>query len=38
MQNYTNFAKVSKDSLTKKDFSILEKMSNRVEELEVNFF
>jgi chromosome segregation protein len=34
-QHYTNFAKASKESLTKKDFSILENMSRRVEELNV---
>jgi hypothetical protein len=35
IQHYTSLAKASKESLTKKDFSILETMSRRVEELEV---
>jgi chromosome segregation ATPase len=34
-QHYTNFAKTNKEILSKKDFSILETMSRRVEELYV---
>lgn len=34
-QHYTNFAKASKEILSKKDFSMLETMSRRVEELTV---
>ena len=31
-QHYTNFAKAAKENLTKKDFSMLETMSRKVEE------
>ena len=33
-KTYTNLAKVSRENLTKKDFSVLETMSRRVEEME----
>ena len=33
-KTYTNLAKVSRENLTKKDFSLLETMSRRVEEAE----
>jgi hypothetical protein len=37
-QQYTNYAKASKECLSKRDFSILETMSRRVEELTVILF